>query len=137
MSRRLFALAALATSLASALIPSAAMAQDRYYYDDGDGYYRDGDGWRDRGDYDRYDGYHRYRPGDYYADNGYYGRRYYRDNRYRCRSSGATGAIVGALAGGLLGHGLSGRGDHAFGTVLGAGAGAVAGSAIERSDDRC
>lgn len=80
------------------------------------GYYRDG---YDGGGYDR-----AYR-GDYY--------RY--DQPYRRCNSGTTGAVIGALAGGLLGHSIAGRGDHALGAVLGAGAGALAGRAVERSDN--
>ena len=60
--------------------------------------------------------------------------RFYDGHGYRRCSSGTTGAIIGALAGGLLGHAVAGRGDHALGTVLGAGAGALAGHAVERSD---
>ena len=152
MSRFITA-AVLATSLAGAIVPSAAMAHDRYD-DSGYGYSNDagrGDtyGWRDgyRNDGYRNDGYRN----DGYADNrygrdgyrdGYRGdnspdRRAHRDDRYRCRGNGTAGALIGAIAGGLLGNGLSGRGDHTFGTVLGAGAGALAGNAIGRSDNRC
>jgi len=49
-----------------------------------------------------------------------------------CSASGnkqETGAVVGAVVGGLLGHAVGGR--HATGeTIIGAGAGAAAGSAI-------
>lgn len=101
---------------ATAIVPAApAMAQSRHY---------------DRGSY--YDrGY----------DNGYYnqGRTYrgdsYRNYRVRQRcNKGDTGTIVGAIAGGLLGHTVAGRGDNLLGAVIGAGAGALAGRAIERSD---
>lgn len=144
MSRKLITLAALATSLAGVIIPSAAMAHDRYYDGGyGGGYYSRDDGWRDRGydRYDRYEGYggYGYRHGDDYAyrgyDRGYY--RHHRDDRYRCRGDGTAGTIIGAIAGGLIGNGIAGRGDHTVGTILGGGVGAIAGRAIDRSDDRC
>lgn len=72
---------------------------------------------------------------DRYYDNG----RVYRgnDNRNRYRevrkcSNGTTGAIVGAIAGGLLGRVIDSRGDRAVGTILGGAGGALAGRAIER-----
>jgi hypothetical protein len=52
-----------------------------------------------------------------------------------CRSTG-TGAVIGAIAGGLIGNGIAGRYDRGLGTVVGAGLGAVTGTAIERSQ-RC
>jgi len=59
------------------------------------------------------------------------------DRRYRMRercNDGDGGTIIGAIAGGLLGHGIAGRGDRTLGAVVGAGAGALAGRAIDRSD---
>jgi len=109
---------------AAALLPATPAAAQRYdhVYDGnryGDGYY--GRDYRDyRGD-DR--GYRDYR--------GYGDQRRYYGNR-RC-DSGDGGTIIGAIAGGLLGHSIAGRGDRAVGTVLGAGAGALAGRAIDRS----
>lgn len=97
-----------------------------------------------RGAYDRgYDGDRYGRRYDYNRsyDRGYSnGRRYY-DNRryaYRCRSNGATGTILGAIVGGLLGDAAVGRrGDGTAGAIAGAGVGALAGRAIERSGNRC
>lgn len=66
---------------------------------------------------------------------GYNGRDGYRDRRYaprRC-NSGTTGTIVGAIAGGLLGNSIAGRGERSLGTILGAGGGALAGRAVGRS----
>ena len=81
-----------------------------------------------------------YSQGRHY-DRGHYnnGRTYRGENyrSYRARqkcNDGDGGTIVGAIAGGLLGHTVAGRGDHVLGTVLGAGAGALAGRAIDRSD---
>ena len=95
-----------------------------------------------------------YRPGDHYRgntdDRGYDNRRYddrrhdrnYRPNDARnyqncCRNSRATGTILGAIAGGLLGREI-GRGGYrnqpsTTGLILGAGAGALAGRAIDKS----
>ena len=67
-----------------------------------------------------------------------YGREYRGyDNSYRYReqrrcSDGTTGAIIGAIAGGLLGRVIDRGGDRSVGTLLGAGGGALAGRAIER-----
>jgi len=61
-----------------------------------------------------------------------------RDGRYYCRrSDGSTGLIVGAIAGGILGNIIAPGGSEALGTILGAGAGALAGQAIDRNDIRC
>ena len=61
-----------------------------------------------------------------------------RDGRYYCRrSDGSTGLIVGAIAGGILGNIIAPGGSEALGTILGAGAGALAGQAIDRNDVRC
>ena len=82
--------------------------------------------------------HHAYR--EAYRDGYNRGPRYYRggDHRYNQRrcSSGTTGTIVGAIAGGLLGRTIDTRGDRALGTVLGAGAGALAGNAVEKSNNR-
>lgn len=89
---------------------------------------------------------------------GYYADRYYRedrrrgerrlterdrvyrgqDGRYYCRrSDGTTGLVVGAIAGGVLGNIIAPGGSETLGTILGAGAGAFAGQAIDRKDVRC
>lgn len=117
MIRKLSLAAAALAMGAGTLVPVApAAAQGRHY----------------RGD--RYD-----RDGGYYGDR--YGRTYYgRGDSYRSYRArqkcddGDGGTIIGAIAGGLLGHTVAGRGDHVLGTVLGAGAGALAGRAIDRSD---
>lgn len=130
------ALAMTASGLAAA--PAAAQRYDdpRYgqgydqgYQGGGDPYrqvYQDERGYPDqrgyRGERRRYDDQRRYDE-----------RRRY-DQR-RCRS-GDTGTILGAIAGGLLGNSIAGRGDRALGTVLGAGGGALAGHAIERDGCR-
>jgi uncharacterized protein YcfJ len=81
----------------------------------------------------------------YYSDRydrGYSDRRVYRGSdrsyrNYRARQKcqdGDGGTIIGAIAGGLLGNSVAGRGDRTLGTVLGGAAGALAGRAIDRSD---
>lgn len=72
-----------------------------------------------------------------------YARPDYRGNddsaRYRAPkrcSDGTAGAIIGAIAGGLLGRTIDRGGDRSAGTLLGAGGGALAGRAIERSGSR-
>jgi hypothetical protein len=50
-----------------------------------------------------------------------------------CReSSGTTGAIIGAVAGGILGNVIDGGGHRAAGTLVGAGGGALLGRSIEK-----
>ena len=111
MLKKLSLTAAALAMGASAIVPVApAMAQRRHY---------------DSRQYDR---------GHY--DNGrtYRGENY---RNYRARQKcddGDGGTIVGAIAGGLLGHSVAGRNDRLLGAVLGAGAGALAGRAIDRSD---
>lgn len=95
---------------------------------------------------DRY-GYEQVRRG-YNDDRGYYDRRGYDDRGYddrnynrsyeRCRrSSGTTGTILGAIAGGLLGREI-GRGGYGnrpstTGLIVGGGLGALAGREIDKS----
>jgi len=108
---------------ASAFTPVAAEARP-YGYNDG-GYYQQA-GWRDRRD--RRDDRRYYRQG--YRDgrgSSYRGGR----RSYRC-DKGNGGTVIGAIAGGLLGNEVAGRGDRTMGTVIGAGVGAVAGRAIDR-----
>lgn len=119
-----------------AATPAAAQRYDdqRYAYDQAyrDGYNRPA-GYQDGGYRDDRRGY-RDDGRDYRRDDRRYDdRRYY--NRSRCRT-GNTGTILGAIAGGLLGNGIAGRGDRTLGTVLGAGGGALAGHAIEKDGQR-
>ena len=106
-----------------------------------------------RGHYDN--GYQQNYDRNYYDDRGYDNSRDYRQSRYdrrdrqirnsrnynnynnqRC-DNGTGGTIIGAIAGGLLGHEIVGRrGDKTAGTIIGAGVGALAGRAIDRSDGR-
>ena len=133
---------------------TAAPAVARDHYGEG-GYDRGRDGDRggygrdyDRGGY-RYDrdsyrgGYERgydrgyrggYRSPVVYGGPAYYmGSPRYRGGAYRCRDNGVGGALIGAVAGGLLGNSVAERGDRTTGAVLGAAIGAVAGHAIDRN----
>lgn len=125
----------LATALSLAMISvggiAATPAMARDHYRPGD-YYRGYD--RAGYDYRHYRGY-RDRDRDYYRNRGYY-----RDSdyyRYRCRDNGTGGAIIGAIAGGLLGNEVARDGNRTTGAVLGAAVGALAGHAIDKGDRRC
>jgi Glycine zipper 2TM domain len=120
---------ALSTAVAVAgltAMPATAEAQSRYGYSSRyDNYNQDqryNRGYNQR--YDRRYANRRYRSHGY---GNYYGR--------RC-SNGSTGTIIGAIAGGLLGREIAGRGDRTVGAIIGAGAGALAGRAIDRNDCR-
>lgn len=111
--------------------------------------YRGGGGYRGSSyqPYDRDDG--DWDAARYYRDDPRYRERVlasddrvYRgtDGRYYCRrSDGTTGLIVGAGVGGVLGNVIDGGRSRTVGTLLGAAAGALAGRAVERSNDevRC
>lgn len=136
--------AALAMGIASfAATATPAAARDHYrgydrgsYYGGGDRGYNGYDNYRgDRG-YRGYDGDRGYR--GYNGDRGYRDDAGYRGRSYSCRNDGTGGTIIGAIAGGLLGHEVAGRrGDRTTGTILGAGVGALAGRAIDKGDGRC
>jgi hypothetical protein len=133
-------------ALALAMVPLAACTDTSY----GSGYgharpaagYPQQDRYHDRRGYDRRDHDHRGH------DRGRDGRSYYlgaqdriyrgRDGNYYCkRSDGTTGAIVGAIAGGVLGNVIAPGGSKTLGTVLGALGGGIAGRAIDKNDVRC
>jgi uncharacterized protein YcfJ len=105
---------------AAALVPAAPAMAQRY----------------DRGGYDQYNrGYDARDRG--YQNRSYRGqdRRYNNNRRYQdpCRD-GNGGLAIGAIAGGLAGHTIAGRGDRTLGAILGGAVGALAGRAIDRSD---
>ncbi|QPQ54457.1 glycine zipper 2TM domain-containing protein [Allosphingosinicella flava] len=118
-----FTLGAVAAVTALTALPTAAEAGHRRGYSD-NGYYSQS--YRDGSRYSRGDRYGRY-------DNRAYQGRYYGD---RCRNEGTTGTIVGAIAGGLLGREIAGRGDRTVGTIIGGAAGALAGRAIDKDSSR-
>ena len=123
MSKLVSAITAAALAAGTLTIPAAAHAQR---YDGGRYEQAYGNAYQD--------GYNQ-PPRSY---RGYDQRGYdQRDRGYaprRC-SSGTTGTIVGAIAGGLLGRTIDTRGDRSLGTILGLGGGALAGRAVERSNN--
>lgn len=128
MFKSLFTAALAATVTIGGMAATPAAAQD------GRGYYQRDyrDGYRNDRGYRGDRGYRReYRGND---------RNYrYRDNYRRC-SSGTTGTILGAVAGGLLGgeigRGSSYRGRSTTGTIIGAGAGALLGREVDGGNCR-
>ncbi len=113
MFKKLSLIGAALAMTGTALVPATqASAQGRYEYRDDRGYHRDG--------------YREYRRSD---------RRYQSRSRAaeKCRD-GDGGTIVGAIAGGLAGNAIAGRGDKTLGTILGGVVGALAGREIDRSD---
>ena len=106
--------------------------------------------WQDgrRYDYNRVDP----RFGGYYADRYYRDGRYYQprrlsyndrvyrgdDGHYYCRrSDGTTGLIIGAGAGALLGNALDNGRSGLLGTLLGAVAGGAIGNSVDRGNVTC
>jgi outer membrane lipoprotein SlyB len=86
-----------------------------------------------------HDNGYRYNGGYSQYDNGYgqydgHDRRRYRNGR--C-DNGRGGTIIGAVAGGLAGREVAGRGDKTVGTIIGGALGALAGRAIDKSNDGC
>jgi len=110
-------------------MPAAAEAQSRNGYSSryDNGTYNQGQRYDRRYDNRRYD--------RRYANQRYQNQRYGNHYGQRC-SNGSTGTILGAIAGGLLGREIAGRGDRTVGAIIGAGAGALAGRAIDR-DGNC
>lgn len=124
MLKSMMTAAALALATGAAVAPLPALAQP----------YGHSNGWNER-NHDR-----GYQTVDYRRDrNRHYRsdeRRYRGNDNRRCRDKGNGGLAIGGIAGGLAGNAIAGRGDRTLGTVLGAGAGALAGRAIDRSDGR-
>lgn len=127
----------IALPLAVATIGSAAPASAQYY----------NGGYSDRQYDSRYDRRYDSRYNDRYNRN--YDRRYdsrydsrydrrYNDRYYRDRCDrGTGGTVIGAIAGGLIGNEVAGRGDRTVGTIIGGAVGAIAGRAIDKSNDGC
>jgi uncharacterized protein YcfJ len=123
-------------STATLGIATPAAAQQGYYDRDGYGTYYSGYDRDDRR-YDRRSNYRQnrdYRSRDYRNQRDYRGQRNYRGNR--C-DNGTGGTVIGAIAGGLAGHEIAGRGDRAVGTIIGGALGALAGRAIDKGNDGC
>lgn len=114
----------LAATVVTGVTATPAEARNNHrnsgYYGD---YGRSGYGYNNR-DYNR----------DRYDNRGYR----YDDNRnYRCKNNGTAGTVIGAVAGGLLGHEVAGRNSRTEGAIIGAAVGALAGRAIDKSDSNC
>ena len=120
-------------STATLGMAAPAAAQPGYYNGGYDAYSASYD--RDHRRYDRYD-----RRGDRYDRRDYRNdRRYYQGSRrnYRQCDNGTGGTVIGAIAGGLAGHEIAGRGDRTVGTIIGGAVGAIAGRAIDKGNDGC
>lgn len=145
---RKFAIAAAVAVSAMTAVPAAADARPSGYHGDGHRYSQYDRRYDSR--YDRsYDRDYRSSRYDRYYDRDYRSSRYdraYRTNRYdrynhydrydRRRCSGTTGTVIGAVAGGLLGREIAGRGDRTEGAIIGGAAGALAGRAIDKGSCR-
>lgn len=132
MARKTLMFGAIGTALAAASLIAAPVEAQHY----GGGYFQQvshgshgNRGWHGGGHHSN----RGYYGGGRYSNRGYYGGggRYYGRHRYRC-DRGTGGTIVGAVAGGLLGNAVAGRGDRTLGTVLGAGGGALVGRSLDR-----
>jgi hypothetical protein len=108
-------------------------AYDRYYANQG-GYYSDRD--RVRRDYDA-----RYGDGAYDRYYGASADRTYREDRRECRkdkdNNTAAGAVLGGIAGAVIGSNLASGGGRTGGAIIGGVAGAAGGSAIARGTVHC
>ncbi|MBI1182141.1 MAG: glycine zipper 2TM domain-containing protein [Alphaproteobacteria bacterium] len=103
---------AILTGVLALCMATPALAGGRHH--DDDYYYRH-----------QYEHHHRY----YRHDHDYY--------RHCKRDNGTSGAIVGAVGGGLVGNAVAGHHDKAVGTILGAAGGALIGRELDRGDIKC
>lgn len=117
-------------STATLGLAAPAAAQNGYYDRDGYSSY-DARYNRDNRRYDRRD-YRSYDRRDYRNND----RRNYRGNYRQC-DNGTGGTVIGAIAGGLAGHEIAGRGDRTVGAIIGGAVGALAGRAIDKGNDGC
>lgn len=84
----------------------------------------------------RYDSQGRYRQPHQLGRNDHVWRG--RDGRYYCkRDNGTTGLIIGAGVGALAGHEVAGSGDQTLGAIIGGVAGGLLGRQIDRGDVKC
>lgn len=87
--------------------------------------------------YSSYDNEPSYASGYIRSDDSYgYSPGYYTPSGYPCRPNSGAGGVIGAVAGGVIGHNVAGGPNRGVGTVLGAIAGGVVGNAVENST-RC
>jgi uncharacterized protein YcfJ len=121
-------------STATLGMAAPAAAQNSYYDQRGYSSYNVGYDRDDRRYDRRYD--RRADRRDYRQDRRYNQQRYINRNYRQC-DNGTGGTIIGAIAGGLAGHEIAGRGDRAVGTIIGGAVGAIAGRAIDKGNDGC
>lgn len=121
-------------STATLGMAAPAAAQNGYYDHRGYSSYNVGYDRDDRRYDRRYD--RRADRRDYRQDRRYNQQRYNNRNYRQC-DNGTGGTIIGAIAGGLAGHEIAGRGDRAVGTIIGGAVGAIAGRAIDKGNDGC
>ena len=121
-------------STATLGMAAPAAAQNGYYDQGGYSSYNVGYDRDDRRYDRRYD--RRADRRDYRQDRRYNQQRYNQRNYRQC-DNGTGGTIIGAIAGGLAGHEIAGRGDRAVGTIIGGAVGAIAGRAIDKGNDGC
>lgn len=122
----MFSIAALMSAATLGVATPAAAQQ---------GYYNGGYG-NHYSNYDRYDRRYDRRDQRNYRNDRRYNQRQDRRNYRQC-DSGTGGTIIGAIAGGLAGHEIAGRGDKTVGTIIGGAVGAIAGRAIDKGNDGC
>jgi hypothetical protein len=101
-------------ALASLVLAAPAVAHD----DDWDDGFRGGRGWNNAG-----------------WDRGYQGG--WNDGRFCRRSDGATGTVLGAAVGGVVGNQVARRNDRTVATVAGAVVGGLLGRSIDRGRVVC
>jgi len=137
--------AILAAALAAVTLPATAAYADPPAWAPANGY-RDHQNNGDRHDrnYDRndrgYNQYQRYQPRNGYNRQLTRNDRIWRgnDGRTYChRTDGSTGLVVGAGLGALAGSAIASNRDQTLGILLGAIGGGVAGRSIDRGNIRC
>ena len=125
MTHKLIVAALAAVLAATAIVPTAALAQRS-----------DRSRWQGENN-SAWDPADHYQRGSYRAHRMGASERVYRghDGRYYCRrSNGSTGMVIGAIGGGILGNAIGG---DTLGTLLGAGSGALVGRSIDRGNVSC
>jgi len=117
-----------------------AYADDRGYdddraYDERRGYDdRSYDDRYDRGGYERYDRYDDYRTRRW---SRYDGRGYHPSCRQQRRDRAGAGAVIGGIAGAVIGSNMADRNVRGEGAAIGAVAGALVGSQVGRATADC
>lgn len=102
--------------------------------------YEDQERYQDQQRYQNHDAYRSYQPRRGYDRPLGYNDRVWRgnDGRTYChRSDGSTGLVIGAGLGALAGSAIASNRDQTLGIILGALGGGVAGRSIERRNIRC